>query len=513
VRHNESVRLSGAATSRRTELLLVTVITLTFTIICISFQLLENIYSFVRDYFSLDIARFTSNFVFLYLGGLLWLTYYRWRNSDRRSRELEDIVSSISPDVLLVVNSKGKIAMSNDGVQRMFGYTMEEVLDREPDLLRHDVEGCPKQDQQVYDGREGFCIGVATGRKKNGDTLPIEIITGRLSDGSGAVMLLRDITERKNAELALNRAYAELDQIFNIAADGIWVIDRDYTIVRTNDILLALVDLPKDAAVGRKCYEVIACRNHLGPGCPLDRVMGREGRLEYETEISRKDGKIVPLHVTVAPFQDAEGNVTGIIEDFRDITDHKRMEEELRALSISDELTGLFNRRGFISLLQQQVKVAQRHRRGMFLFFVDVDRMKWINDTLGHGEGDRALIETARILETTFRSSDIIARIGGDEFAVVAVEADLSAAEVISERLRGNIGQANSKGEREYELSLSVGRTYCDPDQPCEIDEMMRRADTAMYEDKRHKKGSRAGSEHVLHLEKPGTQPAREDAA
>ena len=98
-----------------------------------------------------------------------------------------------------------------------------------------------------------------------------------------------------------------------------------------------------------------------------------------------------------------------------DNTERKWAEEKLREMSLMDDLTGLYNRRGFLTLATQQLKIAHRLKQGLALFYLDLDRMKWINDTLGHREGDRALIDTASILRNTFRASDIVARIGGDE--------------------------------------------------------------------------------------------------
>ena len=100
----------------------------------------------------------------------------------------------------------------------------------------------------------------------------------------------------------------------------------------------------------------------------------------------------------------------------------EKLEEELLSLSITDPLTGLHNRRGFLSLAEQQLKLSDRNKRGMQLYFADLDGLKWINDTLGHEEGDKALIEAATVFKETFRTSDIIARLGGDEYAALAID-------------------------------------------------------------------------------------------
>ena len=160
---------------------------------------------------------------------------------------------------------------------------------------------------------------------------------------------------------------------------------------------------------------------------------------------------------------------------------------ELRAMSLVDELTGLHNRRGFLFLAQQHVKIANRTKRGMLLLFADLDDMKQINDRLGHQQGDLALIDTATILKEIFREVDIIARIGGDEFAILAMEAAKDSADILRTRLQENFDACNAKGDRRYKLAISVGMSRYDPYTPCSIDELMARADASMYEQKQGK--------------------------
>jgi len=121
----------------------------------------------------------------------------------------------------------------------------------------------------------------------------------------------------------------------------------------------------------------------------------------------------------------------------------------------------------------------------MMLLFSDFNGLKRINDILGHPEGDRALIETADVLRETFRESDIIARIGGDEFVVLAIETDGAPAEVIATRLQQNLEARNAREGRLYKLSLSMGLAQYDPEHPCSIEELVAQADRAMYERKR----------------------------
>jgi len=128
--------------------------------------------------------------------------------------------------------------------------------------------------------------------------------------------------------------------------------------------------------------------------------------------------------------------------------------------------------------------LANRTKMGMLLLFADFNNLKWINDTLGHHKGDLALIETANILKETFREPDIIARIGGDEFVVLATEGRKDSAEILISRLQENLDTHNARGKRSYKLSLSMGIARYDPECPCSIDELLDRADNLMYEQK-----------------------------
>jgi two-component system cell cycle response regulator len=175
------------------------------------------------------------------------------------------------------------------------------------------------------------------------------------------------------------------------------------------------------------------------------------------------------------------------------IHDHKE-EESLLALSLTDELTGLYNRRRFFVLTEQYLKVAIRTRKRLLLLYIDMDDLKWINDHYGHNEGDQALINFSRILKKTFRESDIIARIGGDEF-VVLLESAAENDEILITRLYENLKDYNTKGPRHYELSVSVGAAPIDPEIPISIDELLSNADALMYAQKRKRSKKNTDSE------------------
>jgi diguanylate cyclase (GGDEF)-like protein len=168
------------------------------------------------------------------------------------------------------------------------------------------------------------------------------------------------------------------------------------------------------------------------------------------------------------------------------LQDRKRVMEELRTLSISDELTGLYNRRGFFILAEQQIKIATRTRRGMLLVSADLDGLKKINDGFGHHEGDRAIVDAAQILRQSFRESDILSRIGGDEFVVLIAEKPEVNAEVLFSRLKKNLAAYNQRMRRPYSFSISMGVAVFEPASPVTLNELLVAADQSMY---RNKKG------------------------
>jgi len=162
----------------------------------------------------------------------------------------------------------------------------------------------------------------------------------------------------------------------------------------------------------------------------------------------------------------------------------KESEKMYRTLSLYDELTGLYNLRGFYILAEQQLKKALRSKNRMLLLFVDVDKLKWINDNFGHQEGNTSLIDTAIILKKQIRESDILARIGGDEFVALIDKTADDLQEILAKRLEENIRIYNSKRTRNFKLSLSIGFAYYDPATPSSIEELLDHADKVMYERK-----------------------------
>jgi diguanylate cyclase (GGDEF)-like protein len=172
----------------------------------------------------------------------------------------------------------------------------------------------------------------------------------------------------------------------------------------------------------------------------------------------------------------------------RAVRDRNKLEEKLKTLSLSDDLTGIYNRRGFFVLTEQLLMTAKRQEKKLFMLYADIDHLKLINDLLGHKKGDLVLIRTANVLKETFRESDIIARIGGDEFVVFGMNTHDTEIEILASRLRENIYKHNEiVNEPLTDISLSYGFVRYDHKPLCSIDELISKADNLMYEEKRCK--------------------------
>jgi diguanylate cyclase (GGDEF)-like protein/PAS domain S-box-containing protein len=294
--------------------------------------------------------------------------------------------------------------------------------------------------------------------------------------------LSSEIDRRRKAEEALLRSEVELRALFAGITDVVIVYDTEGRYIEIAPTNPANLYRPADEMLGKTIRDILPIEQAdylltmIRASIQNDQVV----RGEYALQI---DGEEIYFSTSASRLSETTAIVVA-----HDITERKRMEQEIRNLSLTDELTGLYNRRGFTLLAEQEIKLAHREKRSMLLFFGDVDDMKAINDTLGHAQGDLALKEISSILKEIFREADILARFGGDELVILGVDASMENAETLTSRIQVALERRNQQGDPPYQLSLSLGITHYDPEAPSTVSELIAQADDLMYKQKQARK-------------------------
>ncbi len=259
-------------------------------------------------------------------------------------------------------------------------------------------------------------------------------------------------------------------QTFDAVPNMIAVLDRDFKVLRLNRAAQQQLAVEENDVIGTDYRTLIRGENH-GLCCDARDTGGHAD----EAPVELLGGY---YQVTVSPLRDIRGDVMGAVHVAHDVTELKRTEEALRYTSTHDQLTGLFNRAYFDAEL---ARVAQGRHYPVSIVIADVDGLKRINDTFGHAEGDRIIRQAARALQQAFRGDDVVARIGGDEFAAILQNTDAAVVAEAIARIRH--GQAGINGKNKgYGLSMSLGNATADRSD--QLDEALKLADSKMYDHK-----------------------------
>jgi diguanylate cyclase (GGDEF)-like protein/PAS domain S-box-containing protein len=400
------------------------------------------------------------------------------RESESRFRSIAESAN----DAIVVGDEYGRVLSWNRAAERMFGYAPAEVVGKPlsilmPDRFRplHDaglrrvVEHGEQASRMI-----GKTFEVA-GRRRDGNEFPLELslATWTTDDGRFFSGIMRDIGARKQAE---ERAHA-----LETAPDPIVKVDAASLIVLANARTDQLFGYPRTELIGRPIDELFAARSREPLAAHLATVMSRRCVNDsVELTALRKDGTEFPADVTLSSLGDDGGTmmVTGTI---RDATERKRFEAHLQHLADHDGLTGLFNRRRFEEELAEYLSYPGRYGgRGAVLLF-DLDHFKYVNDTYGHRAGDAVIGSIAPAIAGHVRDSDVVARIGGDEFAVLLKETGAEAAKRLAESLLATVRERRvTLGGVVVSMSTSIGVALFGDDEPGTVD-LLAAADLAMY--------------------------------
>lgn len=295
------------------------------------------------------------------------------------------------------------------------------------------------------------------------------------------------VTRRRNSEKELLSSQEKYRSLVDSTDDSIYLVDAACNYLFVNRKHLNRLGLSLEAMIGRSYNNFHSPEENEIFRKRIERVFSTSESAQYEHQ-SLRDGRY--FLQTFSPVRNADSRIVAVTVVSKNITERKRMVDELTALSLTDPLTGLYNRRGFYTLAELQIKIASRLDRRLYLLVADLDNLKVINDTFGHQEGDSALIETANILKASFRESDIIARLGGDEFVVMPIEMSDDRSETVLHRLNQGFEKNNDKNLLRYRISISTGIAFFDPEKAVSLEELLREADSSMYNQKRVKKAA-----------------------
>lgn len=419
------------------------------------------------------------------------------RRSERYFRALIENAN----EVISVLDEDGVILYKSPAVKRVLGYSPEEMVGRSAFDFVH-PDDLPRLEQafRAVIATPGLALTVEyRARHRDGEWRVLASSgTNALDDPAirGVAVSSRDVSARYAAEAQLRVQKAYFERLFESAPEGIVMLDTDDRVLHVNPEFTRMFGYSDDEARGRPINLLIAPESERERSRDITRRVAAGETVSEEATRCRKDGSPVEVSILGTPVE-LEGDRIGVFGIYRDITHRKETEarlaaqaEELRALSFTDDLTSLANRRGFFTLAEQRLKLARRARRRLVVIFIDVDDMKAINDAFGHAVGDQAIIDAANLLESTFRESDVMARVGGDEFAVLAWLEDGAATDALLDRLHENVDRHNTTADRPFTLSMSVGTAKQDPAHVVSLDDLLRHADADMYRAKRARDGA-----------------------
>lgn len=306
----------------------------------------------------------------------------------------------------------------------------------------------------------------------------------RDSEGSivGILGIFWDITDKKEAETRLRQSAA----VFESTADGVIITDADIKIIAVNRTFTEITGYSEGEALGKKpSFRRSERQNEEFYRNMWDEIKS-EGRWKGEIWNRRKSGEVYPEWMTISTVKDTEGRVTNYVSVFSDITNVKRTQMQLDHMAHHDPLTDLPNRTLLDDRLEQAISRARRHRTGVAILFIDLDRFKNVNDSLGHPTGDLLLQDVAKRLQSVLREEDTLARLGGDEFIVLVEELTKpEMAEAVAAKMLKTIARPFSIQGHELYIGASVGISIF-PDDGTDAETLIKYADAAMYRAKEH---------------------------
>ncbi len=388
-----------------------------------------------------------------------------------------------SNDAIFIRDADGKIVYWNPGAQKLYGYTSEEVLGRDSSFLvpPEYLESRARHWQVLQQG--GTVENHETVRRcKDQSLVDVSISVSRVKDATGNTIglttIARDITGRKRAE----RAQAQLAAIVETSDDAIVGRAPDDTIVSWNAAAERMFGWSAGEAIGKSFRGLLSQTPEVRKQSRFEKVLRGEPAPSSLEDIRRcKDGSTIHVQTTMSAVRDASGNILFVSCIMRDVTARVLAERHIEQLATKDTLTGLSNRSMLMEQMHGAIARAVRSQTQLAVIFVDLDRFKAVNDTLGHAAGDELLRECAKRLTDCVRDGDVVARLGGDEFVVLLADiTDTAIVTPIASRMLKLLTTPYRLHGHDAQTSASIGICFYPADGE-DVTTLMKYADIAMY--------------------------------
>jgi diguanylate cyclase (GGDEF)-like protein/PAS domain S-box-containing protein len=408
--------------------------------------------------------------------------------SERALRESEaryhTVIDTTAEGYWMVDLEALRIIEVNDALCRILGYEREEIIGKQP-LEFAEGESLKIFEQQVARVHEtqqrSYEIEL---RHKDGHAVNVQVHSTNLPRVRGeslqAFAFITDISERKRTEEQLRIAAT----FFETTSEAITVTDTNNRIVAVNPAFSLITGYSEEEVIGKDPNILSANRHSADFYNNMWQTLQRMGRWQGEIWNRRKNGEVFPEWLSIVAIKNEKGETNQYMAVFSDITKRKRDEEKIWRQANYDALTGLPNRNLFKDRLDRAIQAAHRDKSNLALLFIDLDRFKWVNDTMGHAAGDKLLQETASRLGRSVRESDTVARLGGDEFTVILSNIhDTLDVDRIADNLLRQLAEPFELEGKEAFVSGSIGITLY-PEDAVDMEQLLRNADAAMYQAK-----------------------------
>jgi diguanylate cyclase (GGDEF)-like protein/PAS domain S-box-containing protein len=416
----------------------------------------------------------------------------------RQSEQFKQAMLDSANASIISTDAQGLIRSFSGGAERMLGYRAAELVGLATPAVIHDPAEVAERALALSRelGREiapGFEVFVAKARlggadenewtyiRRDGSRLTVSLSVTALFDGQGEISgflgVARDITEEKAVVQRLRLA----ERVFEGAGEAILVTDAETRIVDVNPAYLEVTGYERAEVIGATPRLTQSGRHDPEFYRGMWEAIERTGTWSGELWDRRKDGQVFPQWLTINAIKDDAGRVTNYVGIFKDVTQQKAIEEKLERMAYYDPLTGLPNRALFRDRLEHALIIAQRNHTEVALLFLDLDRFKYVNDTLGHDAGDQLLIDAAQRIKGVVRDSDTLARLGGDEFTLVLADVeDATRVGAVADKVIQVLQQPFQLGGSEAFIGASVGIAMY-PRDGDDFVALTKNADTAMY--------------------------------